>query len=294
MLAQVVLTTSEVKKLIAKAVLQLPEVRKAIRNGLIVIHPSSSTYFIVQEILGSVPEGLWVGGMVRPKGLCTSREGVELSRASGHYFSTQAKNVKNATYSWAFENGQDVNKNKDKPLYSFIERMGTNDVYIKGGNAIDVEGNVGILWANEDGSGGTIGYVMRENAKRAFHVILPIGLEKLIPGSIKEAARAIPKQKIDIPMGKPCGLFPILGRTIVTEQIAVSILSGASATPIAAGGLGGAEGASVLAIKGDKEAMERIMHIVSAVKGARLPQVKELLCSECTSKSCSYYGRQDI
>src|SRR5512143_2199942 len=79
MLAQVVLTPAESKKLIAKAVAQLDVVKQAAAEGMIVIHPSSSTYFIFQELTGVKPRtNYWVCGVVTPRGMC-----VEMAMASG-------------------------------------------------------------------------------------------------------------------------------------------------------------------------------------------------------------------
>jgi hypothetical protein len=69
-----------------------------------------------------------------------------------------------------------------------MEGMNSEDVYIKGCNALDMEGNAGVLFGHD--GGGTIARVMKEYKKKGFHVILPVGLEKLIPVSILEAAKA--------------------------------------------------------------------------------------------------------
>ena len=45
-------------------------------------------------------------------------------------------------------------------------------------------------------------------------------------------------------MGMPVGLYPCPAGVTVNEVRAIGILSGAEAIPIAAGGLGGAEGSS--------------------------------------------------
>jgi len=47
MLAQVILTQTESKKLIAKAIARLDIVRQAAIRGMVLMHPSSSAYFIV-------------------------------------------------------------------------------------------------------------------------------------------------------------------------------------------------------------------------------------------------------
>ena len=79
MLAQIVLTPAESKKLIAKAVAGLEAVQKAAKRGIVALHPSSSTYFIVEEITGSKPKtNYWVCGVVAPRGMC-----VEMAMALG-------------------------------------------------------------------------------------------------------------------------------------------------------------------------------------------------------------------
>ena len=73
MLAQVTLTPTESKKFIAKAVAIMDVVKRAAAEGLVVIHPSSSTYFIVEELTGKKPKTqVWVCGVVVPKGACLS------------------------------------------------------------------------------------------------------------------------------------------------------------------------------------------------------------------------------
>jgi hypothetical protein len=56
MLAQIVLTPAESKKLISKAIAKIDVVKQAATEGMVVLHPSSSTYFIVEEITGAKPK----------------------------------------------------------------------------------------------------------------------------------------------------------------------------------------------------------------------------------------------
>jgi len=122
--------------------------------------------------------------------------------------------------------------------------------------------------------------VITAQRRTGFHLLLPIGLEKLIPGPIAVAAKAAAFQKYDRAMGIPCGLIPVPGRKI-DEVDALAILSGAEATPIAAGGLGGAEGSVVLAISGTEEQVRTAFEIGSSVKGALLPAPHILDCDVC-------------
>ena len=68
MRAQVSLIPNESKKLIAKAVAGLDEVKTALKDGIVAMHPSSSTLFLAEEILGKTPETeVWMCGAVTPR-----------------------------------------------------------------------------------------------------------------------------------------------------------------------------------------------------------------------------------
>jgi hypothetical protein len=135
--------------------------------------------------------------------------------------------------------------------------------------------------------GGTIAYVLAAQKKKGFNVILPIGLEKLIPGSIKDAAKAARRKEYKYGMGMTCGLFPVRGK-IITEIDAIEILSGAKAYQIASGGLGGAEGGAVLSINGDKAQVEKAIDYIEQSKGAKLPEASADDCDNCHSPDCHF------
>ncbi len=52
MKAQISLTTSESKRLIAKAVKEHPKVKNALENGIVAIALGSTNAFVAEEILG--------------------------------------------------------------------------------------------------------------------------------------------------------------------------------------------------------------------------------------------------
>jgi hypothetical protein len=62
-------------------------------------------------------------------------------------------------------------------------------------------------------------------------------------------------------MGIPVGLIPVPGK-VITEIEAIDILSGAEAVPVAAGGLGGAEGSTTLVLQGLEEKVNRALQII--------------------------------
>lgn len=263
MLAQVTLTPTESKKLIAKAILCLPEVRNALQNGIVTIHPSSSTVFIYEEILGRRPQGLWIIGVISQEGLTNSQRAADekAKRGPGPHDPLMSKDA------WFFKKGI---LQERAPLGEILNQMGEEDVYIKGCNALDPQGNVGVLFSNPAGGGGTIGRVMIAQRKKKFHIILTIGLEKLIPVSIQKASNKAGYKKVDKPMGLRCGLIPVSGKKI-DETDALLLLSGAEITPIAAGGLGGAEGSIVLTCEGNEDQIQKLLDVVQSVKGAQLP-----------------------
>ena len=291
MLAQVSLIPTESKKLIAKAVTQMEPVQRAIRDGLIVMHPSSSTYFIVEEITGrKPPTNFWVAGVIVPRGACG-----EMGTMVGEHalFNKAAEGAPASSqrgpgwfpHSWVLRKGE---WSRREALSALLEEMGPNDVYIKGVNALDTEGTVGILWGNVV-EGGTAALVKATQARRGFHVIFPVGLEKLVPFPINDVSKEAKKFEYDYAMGVPCGLLPWQG-VVVTELKAIEILSGATSIPIAAGGLGGAEGAITLVIKGNTEQVTKAIQFVEASKGAKLPEVRLPNCHECpkTSSFCKF------
>ncbi len=282
MLAQIVLTPAESKKLIAKAISQMDAVKKAASGGIIVLHPSSSTYFIIEEITGNKPwTNNWATGVVSPKGMCVEIGGLmnlprvqnDLSPSSGDF-----------PASWVIRNGKVTTGEK---LSTLLEQMGPNDVYIKGVNALDPLGNVGVLIGHPTGAG-TIGLVLAARRKRLFNLIFPVGLEKLIPTPILQAAKEAKRFLCNYAMGTVVGLVPCKGGRKVTEVDAIEILSGSTATPIASGGLGGAEGSIVLMLEGSDERVKKAIDYAEQSKGASLPPLRLCNCHDCRSSFCKF------
>jgi len=291
MQAEVVLIPDESKKFIVQALVSLDIFKAALKKGTIVVHPSSTTFFLYEAVTGRFPdaEEHWVSGMILPRGLCASRHTIERMATHDQSMKDPLDN-KNA---WVFKKGKLQEKMR---LGDILDQMSADDIYVKGPNAIDSKGNIGVLYANPAGGGGTIGRVIARARKDKFHLLFPAGIEKLIPVPVKQAAKKAGFKRVDRAMGMPCGLIPIpasLGQKI-DEIDAVRILSGAEATPIAAGGLGGAGGAVVLAINGTKTQVNHAVDAVESVKGTRLPAFDLLQCDRCPNPNCYQRGLKDI
>ena len=281
MLAQVILTPSESKKLVSLAIARMDIVKRAARDGMVIMHPSSSTYFIFEELTGMKPKtNYWVCGVVTPRGTC-----VEMAMLfGGHSPSPENYHPGDLKGLWAIRKGEII---LEATLSELLDQMTADDVYIKGVNALDAQGKAGIL-IGEPMQGGALGLVIAAWRKKKFSLFYPAGLEKLIPVSIDQAAKEAKKAQYAYGMGLPTGLFPCVEGRVITEITAVDLLSGATAVPVAAGGLGGAEGASILVIKGTDEQVKCAIDYIEQSKGAHLPQLRLCNCSDCPVPDCKF------
>jgi hypothetical protein len=283
MRAQVSLTPTESKKLIAKAIASMKIVQNAFKKGIIALHPSSSTIFIVEELIGRFPDtAVWVCGVIVPKGACLSAEAL----GSHHLDKTPnfLRSPATIPHTWVIEKGK---LRSGIPLGEILDRMGHDDVYIKGVNAIDSNNTVGILIGNRV-EGGTFGLVMSAAKRKGFQLVFPAGLEKLIPIPMEKAAEeAAQRNLLTYSMGMPCALLIGHGM-VVTELTALEMLTGTTAIPISAGGLGGAEGGITMVIKGNDEQGNKAIEYIEGIKGTQLPrEVNVPDCRDCQNELCS-------
>ncbi|MEW6593153.1 MAG: hypothetical protein AB1305_05745 [Candidatus Hadarchaeota archaeon] len=257
---QITLTPAESKRLIAKAVAALPEVRSAMRSGTIVVGVGTTNACVAEELLGKrVDKSRFVAGVVLPKGTCVVQKEKRMREI-------------------IILNGKAANISMDEAL----ERMGEGDVVIKGANALDSKGTAGVLLASR--SGGTIGKVMGPVKSKGITLVIPVGLEKFIPGSVREISRAAGISKFSYATGCPTGLMPVSGR-VVTELEAVKVLTGAKAAAMGKGGVSGAEGSVTLLVEGTSAQLSKAKRLIKMVKGE--PQVRiETSCVDCGQPDC--------
>jgi hypothetical protein len=238
----VVLNPSESKRLIARAVAGLPEVKRAYAGGRLAVTGGTTNAYVLEELTGErVPPYQYSIGMVAGGLLTTS---VKEDRVPQRFF------VK----------GEPV----QMEARDFFKTLEKGDVVIKGGNAVDDRGNAGVLVGNE--TGGTIGALIGIACVRGIPLIMPIGLEKLI-ASVPEAATGWGQLTLTYAMGLPCWLTPVSTAQVITEIQALGLLAGVRARQVAAGGVGGSEGAVVLLVEGREENLNKAVEVVKRVKG---------------------------
>jgi hypothetical protein len=260
-------TPSESKRLIAKAVVSLPEVIGAKEDGYLIVTRGSTCAYIAEELLGETMEKeKYVAGQIIRGVLCALHAGIRRQPI-------------------AFHEGTVLTVDPG----TLIEKLGPRDVVIKGGNAVDHKGNVGVLMASP--VGGTMGQFYMAMKAQGIRTIYAVGLEKLVP-SVEEAARAGGRLKLERTIGARVGLACVADEEAFTEIHAVSSLFDVRAVHYASGGFGGAEGSVTIIVEGEETKINRCMDFIESIKGEPpLPAVKGP-CKTCDTL-CSFQGKEE-
>ncbi len=238
-----VLNPSESKRLIAKAVAVMPEVKAALKKGTVVINMGTTNAYVAEEILGTV---------IEHKSDCASGVIAEGEMNANHPDTKMRPHV--------LTDG----KPSDVPQWQALRAFRPGDVFIKGANALDTKGDVGIMAAHW--TGGSIANAWYAIYGCGGHFICPVGLEKLVP-SVEEAASKCNIFRFKYSTGLPITLLRFSGLKVVTEIEAIALLSGASSTHVASGGIGGSEGAVTLVIEGETAVLDKAFELIKSVKG---------------------------
>jgi hypothetical protein len=257
---QISLTVNESKRLIAKGVVLLPEVQEAFEKSKIILKGGTTVSAISEELAG---RPLRISGRITQRGTVAVKD---LSKDHPHSVLIEKGAVENI----------------DETFAAVAQRLGRRDVVIISGNALDVNGNAAMM-AGAPG-GGPPGHAIAGILTQGCRVIIPIGLEKLIPGAISEAIQAAGRDA-DRAYGMAVGLIPLIGK-VVTEKEAVEIVSDVRCTVIGRGGIQGAEGSTVMAVDGEEKAIEKLLRAVDEIKGAGISGVESSL-DECDGRGAN-------
>jgi hypothetical protein len=139
-----------------------------------------------------------------------------------------------------------------------VDDLKEGDVIVKGANALNLASKKAGIYIGHP-KAGTIGAALQAVVGRRVRLLLPVGLEKRIIGDIDEIARLL-----NAPGAKGPRLMPVSGE-IITEIEAVTMLTGAHTELVAAGGIGGAEGACWLSVSGTPEQIEQADSLLKPV-----------------------------
>ena len=243
--AVVVLPPAAAKRLIARGVAALPQVREALEGGLVVVTLGTTNAYVAEELLGRPVDRV---------AHCAGYIGRELSVVP------------------AKRRGREVVLERGKPVElspeEILGRLSAGDVIIKGGNVLDPEGVCGVFLGS--GTGGTVGRYIAAALARGVEIVIPISRLKSSHSRVTDLARRLGTQRVNWTMGLPVGLYPLVG-TVVTETEAAALLYGVEAEHIASGGVGAGEGAVVLLLSGEEERVERAFREIEALAREKPP-----------------------
>jgi hypothetical protein len=249
---QYLLTPAAGKRLIGKGMAAHPDIQAATRSGTIVIVAGTTNGYVAEEILTSIGQmrnfsrTRFFRGITLPPNYKTTEQG-RLPDESGFKGDVVIK---------------DGTLLENKTIEDVADSLKEGDIIIKGGNALDLlNRRVAVLIGNP--TGGTIFVSLKAAVGRRVRLIMPVGVEKRVATDLDDLSR-----KVNAPGSKGLRLMPAPGE-VFTELDAVSLLTGATAEIIGAGGVSGAEGCIYLGVSGSPEAEQKAEQLMKSVVGER-------------------------
>lgn len=243
MQAHAVLTVAESKRLIARAVVRMPIVQAALRDGMVIVCKGTTNTYVAEELLGRrIAHGAYVFGRITPRKGGRPLPAVEPMPEV------------------VLVNGR---HRPELTLQAALPQVGPGDVIVKGGNALDYANKTAAVWIGSP-TGGTTAKIMPYVGPGKAHLLVPIGLEKQIAGRVSEVAESV-VEPVESLTKLP--RMRVLPGQIVTELEALRILADVEPFQASAGGIGGAEGAVWLIWRGPRQAVEQAARIVEEVQG---------------------------
>lgn len=264
--ALVSLSPAPAKRLIGRAVARDPEVLRAAERGVLIVTLGTTNAFLVNELLdGDLPPLSFAAGAVQCGRLCptpASERARPLVMVGGV-------------------------RSELRPAEALEQAARQHCVVVKGGNAIDPAGRVGVLLAAPDG--GTVGRLLGRIRAAGHHLLAPIGLEKLVP-DVPDACRSLGQKTLKRSRGARCGMMELVGARAFTEVDALFTLTGVSVRHVASGGVCGSEGAVTLLLEGTDEGIAHASELLDAIEDT--PSISEPLRTSCERcrQNCDFAG----
>jgi len=245
---QFVLSPAAGKRLIGKALATHPAIETALKSGTLVIVAGTTNGYVAEEILAKIgqAEGFsrqrFFRGITLPPWLPTNEAGMlpDMSGFPGDVIISKGV--------WQ----------KGKTIRNVVDDLEEGDVILKGANALDLPSwQAAVLIGHP--KAGTIGLALQAVVGRRVRLILPVGLEKRVFSDLNDLA-----VRLNAPGAEGPRLLPVSGE-VFTEIEAISLLTGAEAELVAAGGVFGAEGSVWLAVSGSEEEMDAAEKLLKSV-----------------------------
>ena len=238
--AQLLLTVGQGKSLISLALAKSDIIRDAIENHTLVVVAGSTNAYLAKYILDDM------GLAFEPVGF---RRGANVAPGekppTGPFANTDV----------VIRRGEWL---RDRTIFDIADELTQGDVIVKGANALQPDRKVAGIQIGHP-KFGTIGPILQAVMGRRVRFVIPIGLEKRVESDITELA-----SMVNGPDATGPRLQPVTG-DVVTEIEAIAMLTGARATLLAAGGIGGAQGSITLFVRGDQEQLDRLKACVDGL-----------------------------
>ncbi len=236
------LTPAAGKRLIAKGAARHPLLQDALSGGTVVIVAGTTNAYLAVEVLEKIgeetedfPFNRFFRGVNIPAGA---------SLPSGEF----PGDVVISKGRWL----------RKKTVFDVVNELSEGDLIVKGANALNLSSRqAGVLIGHE--RAGTVGVIMQAVAGRRVGLLIPVGLEKRVDTDLLHLAGVMNR-----PGGEGPRLFPLTGE-VFTEIEAISLLTGAVAELVAAGGICGGEGGVCLSVYGGPEEMMQVEELMALV-----------------------------
>lgn len=239
---QFILTPSMGKRLIGKGMAVHSRIQACLKEGTLAIIAGSTNGYVAEEILTATgqSEGFSRMGFRRGLVIPPNFSGMPKTKLEGDVILVNGV--------WK----------KGDTIFDVVDDLKHGDVILKGGNLVDVKnGRAGVYIGHPQA--GTIGAALLAVVGRRIKLFVPIGLEKRILDDVSDLADECNAETSEGPR-----ILPIPGE-VFTELDAITVLTGAEARLVAAGGIYGAEGCVWVAVKGDPEQLNAAEALIESI-----------------------------
>lgn len=220
------------KRLIAKAIASLPEVRKAALNHTVVIITGTTNGYLASELLSFIGVSFDKTGFYRG-----------ITVPAGTKVPSPEK-----TYDVVIKKGKYI---EGMTIFDAAPDLSAGDIVFKGANAVNLQtGDAGVLVGNP--AVGTSLPVIQSVFGKRVKLKIPVGVEKRIEMPISDLARF----SLDNNCSGPT-LCPLFG-DVITEIDAFDILFDLDAEIMAAGGVLGGEGGCYFLCTGERKGLSEL------------------------------------
>ncbi|MFP4456371.1 MAG: hypothetical protein ACLFPS_01805 [Clostridia bacterium] len=256
---QVTLNVAESRRLIAKGLVKTKLFQDAFKDHKIILANGITNAFIYEEILDETLEdkSVFTAGIVTNGVACIT---------DGKYRKDPLVLIEG--------------EKSDQNWLDVVKTFGKEDLFIKGANGFDLYGRAGIMVAGA--GGGTIGKSYGHIVSAGSTLIIPVGMEKLVP-SLEDVNLYTGIDSIDYSIGKKSGVFVISDANIFTELEALRTLFDVEANAIAAGGINESLGSTTFIIKGNDEQVLECLDFIKKLKQEKAIVGKKALCENCNN-----------